>query len=301
VLVRLFKAGVKTLLNYLYRAPLSWHGLHDVRSQPSPNAVVLRQLKCLIAVGLLIAVIIPLPAGAEGTPLPTGPNLSELETQDAVLASSVPSDPSEVNYKALARLRLQIARVHFASWQKSGVEDDLNQALIYSKSAANLDPANSDAPGLIGAILSDAPDNSELLATASELLADALIINPDQPVLRVILASTLIRQWRFWSAVTIYEDLFEQYPAMISSANTSMLALSYIADGRVTAGINYFQALEQRHPENSGVLSALASLYKHAGDMGQALQALTRLVYGSDAGPLQREYAQSLLRRWVQQ
>jgi len=79
---------VKTLLNYLYRAPLSWHGLHDVRSQPSPNAVVLRQLKCLIAVGLLIAVIIPLPAGAEGTPLPTGPNLSELETQDAVLASS---------------------------------------------------------------------------------------------------------------------------------------------------------------------------------------------------------------------
>ena len=88
MLVRLFKAGVKTLLNYLYRAPLSWHGLHDVRSQPSPNAVVLRQLKCLIAVGLLIAVIIPLPAGAEGTPLPTGPNLSELETQDAVLASS---------------------------------------------------------------------------------------------------------------------------------------------------------------------------------------------------------------------
>ena len=126
MLVRLFKAGVKTLLNYLYRAPLSWHGLHDVRSQPSPNAVVLRQLKCLIAVGLLIAVIIPLSAGAEGTPLSTGHNLSELETHDAVLVSSVTSDPPEINFQALAEVRLKISRMYFANW----LETEAAKALL---------------------------------------------------------------------------------------------------------------------------------------------------------------------------
>ena len=126
MLVRLFKAGVKTLLNYLYRAPLSWHGLHDVRSQPSPNAVVLRQLKCLIAVGLLIAVIIPLSAGAEGTPLSTGHKLSELETQDAVLVFSVTSDPPEINFQALAEVRLKISRMYFANW----LETEAAKALL---------------------------------------------------------------------------------------------------------------------------------------------------------------------------
>ena len=92
----------------------------------SPNTVVPRQLKCLIAVGLLIAVIIPLSAGAEGTPLSTGHNLSELETHDAVLVSSVTSDPPEINFQALAEVRLKISRMYFANW----LETEAAKALL---------------------------------------------------------------------------------------------------------------------------------------------------------------------------
>lgn len=244
------------------------------------------------------------PAAAQTTPssnVPLEYSLNELLVQDAALAAIVAADPTDVNFQALARLRLRIARSYYAAWQQSENESDLDQALVFCRSAADLDPDNSDAPGLLGAILSDAPPGSDWLDAAIELLADALIANPDQPLLRLVLASALMKQSRFWSAVTIYEDLFDQYPAMIIPANTAMLALSYIADGRVTAGIDFFKHLEAQFPRNSGVLLGLASLYKFEDRMSEAIQAMTRLMYASDAGPLQQEYARSLLTAWVQQ
>ncbi len=244
------------------------------------------------------------PAVAQTTPssnVPLEYSLNELLVQDAALAAIVAADPTDVNFQALARLRLRIARSYYVAWQQSENETDLDKALAFCRSAADLDPGNTDAPGLLGTILSDAPPDSDWLDAAIELLADALIENPDQPLLRLVLASALMKQSRFWSAVTIYEDLFDQYPAMIIPANTAMLALSYIADGRVTAGIDFFKHLEAQFPRNSGVLSGLASLYKFEDRMSEAIQAMTRLMYASDAGPLQQEYARSLLTAWVQQ
>ncbi len=244
------------------------------------------------------------PTAAQTSPSSNAPleySLNELLAQDAALAAIVQADSTEINFQALARLRLRIARSYYAAWQQSENESDLDQALVFCRSAADLDPDNSDAPGLLGTILSDAPPGSDWLDAAIELLADALIANPDQPLLRLVLASALMKQSRFWSAATIYEDLFDQYPAMIIPANTAMLALSYIADGRVTAGIDFFKHLEGQFPRNSGVLSGLASLYKYEDRMSEAIQAMTRLMYASDAGPLQQEYARSLLTAWAQQ
>ena len=78
-----------------------------------------------------------------------------------------------------------------------------------------------------------------------------------------------------------------------------MLVLAYVLDGRLQAGINFFEPLQKKYPRNSGVLSALSSLYRQAGENGLAIQTLSRLVYGSDAGPMQREYAETMLSKWV--
>jgi len=260
----------------------------------------------LLGFGFAALLVVAQPVAAQSTPASDAPapvrySLDELLAQDAALAAIVGADPTEVNFQALARLRLRIAKSYYAAWQQGESEMELDKALAFCRSAAELDPGNTDAPGLLGTILSDAPPESEWLGTAVEILADALIANPDQPLLRLVLASALMKQSRFWSAVTIYEDLFDQYPAMIIPANTAMLALSYIADGRVTAGIDFFKHLEAQFPRNSGVLSGLASLYKYEDRMSEAIQAMTRLMYASDAGPLQQEYARSLLTAWVKQ
>ena len=260
----------------------------------------------LLGFSVAVLLVVAQPVAAQSTPASEAPkpvpySLDDLLGQDAALAAIVAADLTDVNFQALARLRLRIARSYYAAWQQSEDEMDLDKALAFCRSAADLDPGNTDAPGLLGTILSDAPPESEWLDTAVEILADALIANPDQPLLRLVLASALMKQSRFWSAVTIYEDLFDQYPAMIIPANTAMLTLSYIADGRVTAGIDFLKHLEAQFPRNSGVLSGLASLYKYKDRMSEAIQAMTRLMNASDAGPLQQEYARSLLTAWVQQ
>ncbi|MEK9942920.1 MAG: hypothetical protein VW771_10655, partial [Gammaproteobacteria bacterium] len=149
----------------------------------------------LLGFGFAALLVVAQPVAAQSTPASDAPapvrySLNELLAQDAALAAIVGADPTEVNFQALARLRLRIAKSYYAAWQQSENEMDLDKALAFCRSAAELDPGNADAPGLLGTILSDAPPESEWLDTAVEILADALIANPDQPLLRLVLAST---------------------------------------------------------------------------------------------------------------
>ena len=72
------------------------------------------------------------PAAAQTTPSSNAPleySLNELLAQDSTLAAIVQADSTEINFQALARLRLRIARSYYAAWQQSENESDLDQAL----------------------------------------------------------------------------------------------------------------------------------------------------------------------------
>ena len=187
---------------------------------------------------------------------------------------------------------------YYERWRESGRSADLRQAIFYAASAAELRPDWDQPRVLLAMIYSDFSGDRETLELATELLIEAVDINPANGPAQLLLAQVLMKQGRFWSAIEQYDSLFAKSAAMITPMNTAPLALCYILDGRIQAGILYFDRLAAMHPANPAVATGHAVLLKHGGEAERARNILTDLASSAAAGPELRRYAGDLLASW---
>jgi tetratricopeptide (TPR) repeat protein len=245
----------------------------------------------VVAVLLTLAGAFCLPAAAFADP----PRALPAET---LLLEKIHRNPSPLLYAELARLRAEQAALLYRQWESRQNPADLRQALVYADSAARLAPEWDRPWALLGMIHARLRPDEEALELAAEALIRAVEINPANGPAQLLLAQVLMDQGRFWSAIEQYESLFARSEAMITGMNTAPLALCYLLDGRIRAGMDYFDALAAQYPRRAAVLLARAVLYKHGGRQPEAMAMLGAIAGSADAGAEMRKYAGNLLADW---
>ncbi|TYT73672.1 hypothetical protein FIM25_14055 [Desulfobotulus mexicanus] len=218
--------------------------------------------------------------------------------EEAALLEKVDKQPSDLLYAELARLRAVYAAEYYRKWLSSEKTADLQKTIYYAASASELSPGWDRPKVLLAIVYAEFTNDLEALELATDLLIDALEINPANGAAQVLLAQVLMKQGRFWSAIEQYKSLFQKNSAMITPMNTAPLALCYILDGRLQAGIIYFKELQDLRPESSAVATGKAVLLRHAGEGERARDVLGRLLVLDGAESGIREYAAELLARW---
>lgn len=243
-------------------------------------------------------VILILLAWFFSTPAVASPPLFSSPTSEATLLETIRQSPSPLLYAQLARLRAEKAALLYRQWETRKDPSDLREALVYADSASALAPEWDRPWALLGMIHAQLRPDQKALEMATEALIRAVEINPANGPSQLLLAQVLMDQGRFWSAIEQYKSLFAKSAAMVTGINTAPLALCYILDGRVQAGIDYFDSLAGAYPRNAAVSLSKAVLYKQAGRKQEAMQILTAVVRSSDTGMPMRKHAEALIVAW---
>jgi len=217
------------------------------------------------------------------------------------LIELVKQNPTESNYNSLSELRLRYATQFYKKWTTTSNKEYYEKALVYANSATWLNNNNDKAFALLGALYMQADKDPDALELATNAFVEALIINPDNPVVQAQLANVLKFQGRYWSAIEVFEDLFDSNEKTITSANTASLAECYAWDKRIETGVEYFAKLEKKHPNNDNPLIAYSVLLKHNDQLDLARTKLNKLIQSSSIGNTQKTYANYLLDRWSRQ
>ncbi|TWI66926.1 hypothetical protein LZ24_02825 [Desulfobotulus alkaliphilus] len=217
---------------------------------------------------------------------------------EAMLLAMIEKEPSPCLYAELAEVRGRHAASCYGRWLESGQISDLQKAIYYAASAAELRPDWDQPRVLLAMIYAEFSGDRETLEMATELLIEAVDINPANGPAQLMLAQILMKQGRFWSAIEQYDSLFVKSPAMITPVNTAPLALCYILDGRIQAGILHFDRLAAEHPDHPAVAVGQAVLLRHGDQVERARNILTGLASSTAAGPELRRYAGDLLAAW---
>lgn len=218
--------------------------------------------------------------------------------EEAALLEKIENKPSNLLYAELARVRTEYAAGYYRRWLSSRKTTDLQKTIYYAASASELCPGWDRPRVLLGMAYANFTNDPEALELATALLIEALEINPANGAAQVLLAQILMNQGRFWSAIEQYKSLFQKSSAMVTPINTAPLALCYILDGRLQAGIIYFKKLQEVHPDRLAVAAGKAVLLRHAGKEERARETLRLLVHSESAETGVREYAAELLAKW---
>jgi tetratricopeptide (TPR) repeat protein len=249
-----------------------------------------------VLVTLVILVII----GSEEASAAAAPEKT-LPRDEAAILAEIEQGPAPHLYAELAEWRGREAAVRYEQWRETGRSDDLQQAIHYAASAVDLRP-DWDLPRvLLGMIYAQFTGDRETLELATEVLIEAVDLNPANGPAQLLLAQVLMQQGRFWSAIEQFESLFAKSPAMITPINTAPMALCYVLDGRILAGIRYFDQLAAAHPRQPAVVTALAVLLRQGGEGARAKALMGELAAAASVGPEMRRHAADLLAAWEQE
>lgn len=246
----------------------------------------------------LIMAIAGLTVLALANPAAAQPDISAPFPEEAAILQRIEKRPSPLLNAESAGVRARHAATCYERWQASGKSVDLQQAIFYAASAAELSPQWDRPRVLLGMIYASFRGDLEALELAAELLIEAIDINPANGPAQLLLAQVLMNQGRFWSAIEQYQSLFVKSKAMITPMNTAPLALCYILDNRIRAGVVYFDRLAAEHPGHPAVAIGRAVLLKHSGEPGRAGEILANLASSAEAGPELRRYARDLKGSW---
>ncbi len=218
--------------------------------------------------------------------------------KEAELLEKIEKQPSDLLYAELARIRAGYADEYYREWQSSRQTADLQKTIYYAASASELSPDWDRPRVLLAMVYAKFTNDLESLELATELLIEALEINPANGAAQVLLAQVLMSQGRFGAAIEQYKSLFRKSSVMITPMNTAPLALCYILDGRLQAGIIYFRELQDIHAESSAVGVGKAVLLRHAGEGERAREVLGRLAFSDSVDSEMREYFADILTTW---
>lgn len=246
----------------------------------------------------IIAAILLALAWVLNAPVVASEAMSSPFPAEVPLLRKIQENPSPLLYAQLARLRAEKAAQLYRQWEKGKKPEDLRQALIYADSASRLSP-NWDRPWtLLGMIHANFRNDREALELATKSLIRAVDINPANGPAQLLLAQVLMEQGRFWSAIEQYKSLFAKSEAMITGINTAPLAMCYVLDNRIQAGMFYFQELAARYPKKTSVVIAQAVLQRHGGKPKDALTLLDNIVARPDTSAGERDYVKTLIAKW---
>ncbi|MBF0278768.1 MAG: tetratricopeptide repeat protein [SAR324 cluster bacterium] len=217
---------------------------------------------------------------------------------EAQLVKNIDKNPTEENYNALARIRFQKAVSLMKDWRKRKDPGLFQQALTNIVSATDLNPKMGDYWFFQGMIYSELKSSKEAMESAAQSFIEAIAANPAHKKAQFMLAYTLSEQGRYWSAIEQFEYLIEQYPDMINGQVMVPLALSYIADGRVEAGISYFSTLQKSYSDKPSVAISLAVLKKYNNKLEEASKILNGVLEQVSSSEQTRRSVKSLLAQW---
>lgn len=221
--------------------------------------------------------------------------LYEPESDELKIISQIKKSASPLLYEQLAEVRLKISAEEYENWRRSGSPAHLKKSIHYAASAGELSPEWDRPKALLGLIYTEFSQDREALELAAELLYEASVLNPANAPARLLLAQTLTKLGRFWSAIEVYKELFSESESMITGINTAPLAICYILDGRINAGVIYFSELRRKYPENDVLLIPYAVLARHSGKKDEAVKLLKS--FRSDKKEA-KEYVKELLVQW---
>lgn len=203
-------------------------------------------------------------------------------------------------YQQLGELRLKIAAYNYSKYRiKSTDSRALYKALEYSASAVELLKDSDQSWLVLAMVLSEFKNEEKMLVESGHAFIKAVEINPANAQAQQLLAQNLLEQGRFWSAVEQYKNLFNKDLSMLTGTNISNLTLAFIADGRMEAGLNYLNELQQKVPNNFYINISLAILYQNLGykDVSQLIIE-TLMLDKERLTSNQKIYLENLLRKW---
>ncbi len=221
-----------------------------------------------------------------------------------IYAVSNNEELSAIEHNQLAEERLQQAGLFYERWQNTGNAESFQQAIIYAASAAETRPDWDEPWLLLGMLYSELKADREAMELAVEALINAVEANPANARAQMLLASVLLEQGRFYSAIEQYKSLFAKNESMINGLTITPLTTAYIADGRIEAGINYFKELEELYPMNYSLRIGLAVLLKNSGKISEARDVLSGILLDNEfmGGKFltvnKKNYVQNLLASW---
>lgn len=220
-----------------------------------------------------------------------------LAQQDKILSDQIDKSPSPLLYEQLAAVRAAIAAQSYAKFRSTSDPAALKQAIFNAASACELSPAWERPKALLGMIYSQFSSDRESLELAVSLLVQAAELNPADGSVRLLLAQDLMKLGRFWSAAEVYKGLFAESESMVTGVNTAPLALCFVLDGRVRAGVAYFSELQKKYPENRSVSESYAVLLRHDGQKKHATDIITGLAKNPKTD-MAAQYYSELLKQW---
>ncbi|MGE4317755.1 MAG: tetratricopeptide repeat protein [Deferribacterales bacterium] len=216
------------------------------------------------------------------------------EREDRRISEQIRKTPSPLLYERLAVLRAGTAADAYAEWRRNKKTASLQKAIYNAASACELSPQWSKPKVLLAEIYSEFSADKASLELAVNLLIQAAELDPANAPARLLLAQNLMKLGRFWSAIEVYKQLFDESETMVTGINTAPLALCYVMDGRVKAGADYFGLLRTKYPDKNGVAIALAVLKRHAGEK----QVAKKLLNIKSKDKAEADYIQTLLKQW---
>jgi len=214
------------------------------------------------------------------------------------IASSVQLHTTEGGYDDIAGYLYRRAARDYETWKQSGQAIHFHNALFHINSAVSIDPGNSEYWFFQGMLYAGLTSDPLYMAKAADSLIRAVEIDPGHGRAQLLLAQVLQEQGNFSLAVEQYRFLIEKDANMVTGLVLGPLALCFIADGQIEAGVHYFQTLAERYPASAPVKTALAVLMKQNSQIDLAKEQLERIIDRKLGPPREQAYARDLLAQW---
>ena len=212
-----------------------------------------------------------------------------LPTWDLVLG-----ELEDLTYAEGRQLLLEAMFDSYQEWAAGGSFEYFEETLRLAGVLTQWDPQCFEAWFVTAQLLAVLKDDPGALEAATDALIRTLDLAPRFLEAQLLLAQLLMEQGRFFSAADQYKFIIAEFgDNLITGAVTAPLALAYAADGRITAGVLYFEQLLAAH-ETPAVLLPLAVLYGVDRQYQKAMNHVERVIEHPEASHEQREYAQLL-------
>ena len=192
-----------------------------------------------------------------------------------------------------------LAREKLAAFARSRNIDEWRAALEAAKNAAAAAPLNADYWRTLGYAYAMAPKEFFDPKPPVSAYEKALALNRSDATTRMLLASSLIAEQSYGSAIDQIEAALAIKPDLATAAVLFDLARLYAKDGSAERGTAFFGALAARQPHTRIAQLAQAILLQASGRGADALMLARTIAIDPNAPQADAERARALLNAWL--
>ncbi len=192
-----------------------------------------------------------------------------------------------------------LAREKLAAFARSHNADEWRAALEAAKNAAAAAPQTADYWRTLGYAYAQAPKDLFDPNLAVSAFEKSLALAGNDATTRMLLASALIAQRSYGSAIDQIEAALAIKPELATAAVLADLARLYAKGGAAEKGIAFFDALAARQPHSRAAQLAQATLLQASGRGPEALLLARKIATDPNASQADAERARALLSAWL--